>query len=213
MPPSRTLDHSHVFNAVNALSADIHRLSEVNRLSTLGIEEAMRSSVDDCNLYTTTTVVAAIAELQSRVEELHDELTEQIPDVEDIENKVDDILSQVEDLPTNDNIEEALNEKVSEINDLVKAEQSLLPYRFQNMNARIDADVLVRVPRLVEKRLEPVSTKLPYPRTKGQLSQLDFKSVRKLLEWYGFDVTTLKPNFLEQHRTLLAGYLGVALLA
>lgn len=39
------------------------------------------------------------------------------------------------------------------------------------------------------------------------------KTVRRLLEWYGFDVTQLRSNHVEQHRNLLAGYMGVALLA
>ena len=115
------IDTSHVFNAVNALSADVHRLSEVNRLSTLKIEGSLTSSVDANNLYTTTTLLSSIADLQTRVEELHEELSGEI-DSENIENKIDDLLGQVADLPDVNTLGDELTENFKEMDSKIKAE-------------------------------------------------------------------------------------------
>lgn len=108
-----------------------------------------------------------------------------------------------------------------------------MPYRFQNMNVRSNDNALVRVPRLKDNCLEPVPQNVCYPRTKGELSQLDctfcsasrfllmlihqtgtsVAAVRHLLKWYGIDDGPISPKYTEQHRMALAGYLGVALLA
>lgn len=194
MPAYGQLDLAHIFNAVNALSADIHRLSEINRLSTIGAQNATKCNVDEAHTLTTSTLSTIQTDQDrhaARVEELWEDVSERI-NTEDIEMKIDDLLGQIADQPTTDKLEKELDGRITEIDNLVKSEyvrihflanrrglriasnrQCLMSYRLQNMNVRNQEDVLVRVPRLLGKRLEPVPTKIPYPLTKGELSQLD----------------------------------------
>lgn len=121
MPPYRQLDLTHIFNDVNALSADVHRLSEINRLSTANVQDTLKASVDEATILITAAVQEGQVLQASRAEEMYEDITERL-DAETLEEKIDDLGRQVEDLPSNDSLSEEGDRIVNRLTNLVKLE-------------------------------------------------------------------------------------------
>lgn len=121
MPPYPQLDLTHIFNAVNALSADVHRLSEINRLSTANVQDTLKASVDEATILITAAVQEGQVLQASRAEEMYEDITERL-DAETLEERIDDLGRQVEDLPSIDSLSEEGDRIVNRLTNLVKLE-------------------------------------------------------------------------------------------
>ncbi len=115
------LDLGHVYNAINALSADIHRLSEVNRISTINVQNALSASVEEAIIFITTTVQNNQEHHATRAEEMYGDIADRI-DTETLEEKMDELERQLEDRPSSDNLAEEMDVRTTRIDNLVKSE-------------------------------------------------------------------------------------------